>query len=432
MLSTLSRSRFFAQAPAPFLPRSEVIFKNLYGDEGADLESARQRGDWSETEKFIAKGRDWIHGEVKASEIRGRGGAGFATGTKWGFVPKSTEKPHYLVINADEGEPGTCKDRQILQNEPHKLVEGALLAAYTIQAHHAYVYIRGEFRHEANRLQRAINEAYAAKLIGKGNKFGWDFDMTIHRGAGAYVCGEETSLLNSLEGLPGRPRFKPPYPAVCGLFQCPTVINNVETISSVSTICRRGGKWFGGLGVPGSRGTKLYCVSGCVNNPCVVEDAMGISLKELIEKHAGGVTGGWDNLLCVIPGGLSCPILTPKQASEAIMSYDCLSQMGSALGTGAVIVMDKNVDIIKAFARLSAFYKHESCGQCGPCREGTAKMADILERVASGKGRKEDLCALEETANATNNCVCALAGAASDPIKGFLKVFRNELMAKLK
>ncbi|OHS95187.1 NADH-quinone oxidoreductase subunit F [Tritrichomonas foetus] len=390
------------------------------------------RGDWGETEKFIKQGREWILDQVKTSEIRGRGGAGFATGTKWSFIPKDTKNPHYLVINADEGEPGTCKDRQILTNEPHKLVEGALLAAYTIQAHSCYVYVRGEFRHEIRCLQKAIDEAYAAGLIGKNNKYGWDFDMYIHSGAGAYVCGEETALLNSIEGLPGRPRFKPPYPAVKGLFGCPTVINNVETISSVSTICRRGGKWFSSIGVPNSRGPKIFSISGCVNNPCVVEESMGIPLRELIEKHAGGVTGGWDNLLAIIPGGLSCPILNPKESSEAIMSYDDLASYGSALGTGAVIVMDKNVDILKAFARLTAFYHHESCGQCGPCRQGTAKLAEILDRIAAGKGTKADLCLLEETAQATNNCVCALAGASSDPIRGLLKNFRSEIMSRLK
>lgn len=424
-------SRSFAKQSSKFLDRKDCIFQNLYGDTGRDLKSAMARGDWSGTEKFFENGRDWILNQVKKSEIRGRGGAGFATGTKWSFVPKTVDPPHYLVINGDEGEPGTCKDRQILTNEPHKLVEGALLAGYTIQAHTCYVYIRGEFRHEIACLQSAIDEAYANGLIGKNNKYGFPFDMVIHQGAGAYVCGEETALLNSIQGVPGRPRFKPPYPAVHGLFNNPTVINNVETIASVSTICRRGGNWFSSIGVPGSRGPKIFSVSGCVNNPCVVEDAMGISLRELIEKHAGGVIGGWDNLQAVIPGGLSCPILDKKEASEAIMSYDDLASYGSALGTGAVIVINKNIDIIKAFARLAAFYHHESCGQCGPCRQGTAKLAEILDRIAKGYGTKSDLCLLEETATATNNCICALAGAASDPIKGLLKHFREEIKSRL-
>jgi NADH:ubiquinone oxidoreductase subunit F (NADH-binding) len=406
------------------------MFTNLYGDRPPTLSASKARGDWSQTASFIAKGGPWIQGEVKTSEIRGRGGAGFPTGTKWSFVPKPGPKPHYLVINADEGEPGTCKDRQILANEPHKLIEGALLASLAVHAHQAYIYIRGEFTYEAARLQAAIDEAYSAGLIGKKNAFGWPFDFAIHRGAGAYVCGEETSLLNSIEGLPGRPRFKPPYPAAKGLFGCPTVINNVETIASVSTILARGGKWFSGLGVKGSKGTKLYGISGRVNHPCVVEDTMGISLRELIDKHCGGVIGGWDNLLAIIPGGLSCPILSPTEANDAIMSYDCLAEYGSALGTGAVIVLDKSVDLLKAFARLSAFYKHESCGQCGPCREGTAKLAKITAKIADGKGEAGDLKELEETAAATTNCICALAGAASDPIRGLLKQFRYTVAAK--
>ncbi|KAH0788436.1 NADH-quinone oxidoreductase subunit NuoF [Histomonas meleagridis] len=382
MLASLSHSRGIR---TKFLTKENIIYKNLYGDEGADLESAKKRGDWSDTDKFIQNGHDWIQAEVKTSEIRGRGGAGFSTGVKWSFVPQNENQPHYLIVNADEGEPGTCKDRNILTYEPHKIVEGALLSAYAIRAHRSYVYIRGEFRHEAKCLQKAIDEAYAAKLVGKNNKFGWDFDISIHRGAGAYVCGEETALLNSIEGLPGRPRFKPPYPAIKGLYKCPTVVNNVETISSIPTILRRGGKWFSQIGVKGSKGTKIYCVSGCVNNPCIFEEAMGVPLRDLIEIHAGGVRGGWDNLLGVIPGGLSCPILSPKQVEDAIMSYDDLIAKGSALGTGAIIVLDKDVDLAGAFARVSSFYRHESCGQCGPCREGTAKMAEIMERIASGK-----------------------------------------------
>ncbi|KAH0789778.1 NADH-quinone oxidoreductase subunit NuoF [Histomonas meleagridis] len=429
MLASVSHSR---NITTKFLTKENLIYKNLYGDEGADLESAKKRGDWNETDKFIQNGHDWIQSEIKSSEIRGRGGAGFSTGVKWSFVPQNENQPHYLIINADEGEPGTCKDRNILTYEPHKIVEGALLSAFAIRAHRSYVYIRGEFRYEAQCLQKAINEAYAAKLIGKNNKFGWDFDISIHRGAGAYVCGEETALLNSIEGLPGRPRFKPPYPALKGLFGCPTCVNNVETISSVPTILRRGGKWFSQIGVKGSKGTKIYCVSGCVNNPCVFEEAMGVPLRDLIEIHAGGVRGGWDNLLGVIPGGLSCPILSPKQVDEAVMSYDDLMAKGSALGTGAIIVLDKDVDLAGAYSRIASFYHHESCGQCGPCREGTGKMAEILERIANGNGRKEDLYDLEHTALATNNCICALAGASSDPIKGLLRHFRQDIMKLLK
>lgn len=419
-----SYNRFFA---TKFLDNKDRIFQNLYGEQGHDLKSAMARGDWQNVDEILKKGKEFIHGEVKKSEIRGRGGAGFATGTKWGFVPKNSGKPHYLVINADEGEPGTCKDRQILTNEPQKLVEGALLASYTIGAHAAYVYIRGEFRHEAEQLQKAIDEAKEAGLIGKNNKFGWDFEMYVHRGAGAYVCGEETALLNSIEGKAGRPRFKPPFPAVAGLYKCPTIINNVETISSIGAICKRGGSWFSSIGIPGSKGTKLYGISGAVNHPCVVEEAMGIPIKDLIEKYAGGVKGGWDNLLCVIPGGLSCPILSKEECEKAVMGYTELAKMGSALGTGAVIVMNKQTDIVKAFQRVAHFYMHESCGQCGPCREGTAILSNIMDKFAEGKATKKDLAELEKVAAETTNCICALAGASSDPIKGLLKHFRKDL-----
>lgn len=429
MLSSLCPAhRHFTKASLT----DNTIFTNLYGDSDFGLSSAMSRGDWQGTSAILAKGRDWIVNEVKLSEIRGRGGAGFSTGTKWSFVPKNEDQPHYLVINADEGEPGTCKDRLIFISEPQKLIEGALLSAYAIRAHRAYIYIRGEFRYEAQRLQQAIDEAYAAGLIGKNNKHGYDFDISIHRGAGAYVCGEETALMNSIQGLPGRPRFKPPFPALKGLYDCPTCVNNVETISSIPAILKRGGKWFAGIGVKGSKGRKLFAISGCVNHPCVFEDDMGVPLRELIEKRAGGVRGGWDNLLGVIPGGLSCPILSKKQCESAIMSYDDLAAKGSALGTGAIIVLSKDVDLASAFARVSHFYRHESCGQCGPCREGTAKLAQIMERIARREGTKEDLTELEETANGTTNCICALAGAASDPIKGLLRHFRPEIMSLLK
>lgn len=427
MLKPGPNYRFGGVDAAKLLDPNDRIFTNLHGDQPFHLDSAMKRGDWTKTQDIVSKGRDYILGEVKTSEIRGRGGAGFSTGTKWTFLPKLDERPRYLVINADEGEPGTCKDRQILTNEPHKLVEGAFISSFCLQVHKCYVYIRGEFRHEAACLQAAIDEARAAGLIGKNNKFGWDFDMEIHRGAGAYVCGQETALLNSIEGKAGRPRFAPPYPASRGLYQCPTIVNNVETISSVPAICTRGGKWFSSIGIPGSRGTKIYSISGHVNKQCVVEDALGVPLKELIEKHAGGVKGGWDNLLCVIPGGLSCPILNRAECETAVMGYNELAAMGSALGTGAIIVMNEQTDLLDAFDHISHFYRHESCGQCGPCREGTAILSDIIHKFAQGKGTAADLDKLEKTADQTNNCICALAGAASDPIRGLLRHFRGEL-----
>ncbi len=286
------------------LSDADRIFTNLYGWQSFGLEAARKRGDWDNTADIIAKGRDAIIEEMKQSGMRGRGGAGFPTGLKWSFMPKTSDKPHYLVVNADEGEPGTCKDRDILRWDPHKLLEGCLIACFAMGANACYIYIRGEFYQEASNVQRAIDEAYAAGLLGRNAAgSGWDLDIYLHLGMGAYICGEETALLESLEGKKGQPRNKPPFPAGAGLYSCPTTVNNVETIAAAPTIMRRGSAWFAGLGRPKNSGTKLFCISGHVNQPCNVEEEMGIPLKELIEKHAGGVRGGWGNLLAVIPGG---------------------------------------------------------------------------------------------------------------------------------
>ena len=297
------------------LKNEDRIFTNLYGHEDAGLQAARGRGDWDGTKAILDKGSEWIIDEVKTSGLRGRGGAGFPTGTKWSFMPKERVegKPSYLVINADESEPGTCKDRDIMRHDPHKLVEGALISGFAMNAVAAYIYIRGEFYNEAVALQKAIDEAYEAGLIGKNaSGSGYDFDVYLHRGAGAYICGEETALIESLEGKKGQPRLKPPFPAGVGLYGCPTTVNNVETIAAVPEIVKRGGSWFAGLGRPNNNGTKLFCISGHVEKPCNVEEEMGISLKALIEKHAGGVRGGWDNLLAIIPGGSSVPLLPKK------------------------------------------------------------------------------------------------------------------------
>ena len=285
------------------LKDKDRIFTNLYNDKSSSLDGALDRGDWSKTKEIISKKREWIINEIKTSELRGRGGAGFPTGLKWSFAPKEVgARPHYLVINADESEPGTCKDRDILRFEPHKLIEGCLIASYAVNAHICYIYIRGEYYNEGQRLQKAIDEAYKNNLIGKNaSDTGWDLDIYIHYGAGAYICGEETALLESMEGKKGQPRLKPPFPALVGLYGCPTIINNVETVAVVPTILRRGGKWFSSLGKPKNTGTKIFCISGNVNKPCNVEEEMGISLKTLIEKHAGGVIGGWENLKAVIP-----------------------------------------------------------------------------------------------------------------------------------
>ncbi|MBI4723731.1 MAG: NADH-quinone oxidoreductase subunit NuoF, partial [Rhodomicrobium sp.] len=349
------------------LSDKDRIFKNLYGTHDWGLKGARQRGAWDGTKALLEKGQDWIIDEVKASGLRGRGGAGFSTGLKWSFMPKKSDgRPHYLVVNADESEPGTCKDREIMRHDPQLLIEGCLYASYAMRANTCYIYIRGEFIRERERLQAAVDEAYAARLIGKNNVHGWDLDIYIHRGAGAYICGEETALLESLEGKKGQPRLKPPFPASAGLWGAPTTVNNVESIAVVPDILRRGASWFAKLGKPNNTGTKLFCISGHVNEPCNVEEEMGIPLRELIEKHCGGVRGGWDNLLAVIPGGSSVPCVPAHMCQDLGMDFDSLKNVGSGLGTAAVIVMDKSTDIIAAIRRIAYFYKHESCGQCTP------------------------------------------------------------------
>ncbi|MBM3579950.1 MAG: NADH-quinone oxidoreductase subunit NuoF [Alphaproteobacteria bacterium] len=420
------------------LRQQDKIFTNLYGFELSNLASARQRGDWSETKKFLDQGVDWLIQQVKDSGLRGRGGAGFPTGMKWSFAPRKsdqkTDKPHYLVINADESEPGTCKDRDILRNEPHKLLEGCLLAARAINSNTCYIYIRGEYYNESIALQQAIDEAYDAKLIGKNAcGSGWDLDIYIHRGAGAYICGEETALLESLEGNKGQPRLKPPFPARIGLYGCPTIINNVESIAVVPEILRRGAAWFAGIGRKNNTGTKIFCISGHVNKPCNVEEEMGISLKELIEKHAGGVRGGWDNLLAVIPGGSSVPMINKDVCDTVLMDFDSLKAVGTGLGTAGVIVMDKSTDIIKAIARLSHFYKHESCGQCTPCREGTGWLMRIMDRMVEGDAKIEEIDQLYNlTKQIEGHTICALGDAAAWPVQGLIKNFRGEMERRLR
>ena len=417
------------------LKDEDRIFTNLYGwfDEG--LDGAKNRGDWSNTKEILKNSPDEIVELVKASGLRGRGGAGFSTGLKWSFMPKEvTDRPHYLIVNADESEPGTCKDREIMRNDPHKLVEGCLIGGYAIRACAAFIYIRGEFYNEAQKLQVAIDEAYNAGLIGKNAcGSGYDFDVILHRGAGAYICGEETALLESLEGKKGQPRLKPPFPAAAGLYGCPSTVNNVESIAVVPTILRRGPEWFASLGTEKNVGTKLFCISGHVNNPCNVEEEMGIPLKDLIEKHAGGVIGGWDNLLAVIPGGSSVRCIPKSICDDILMDFDSLMAVKSGLGTAAVIVMNKQTDIIKAIARLSYFYKHESCGQCTPCREGTGWMWRVMERLATGEAELEEIDALEKvTKQIEGHTICALGDAAAWPIQGLLTHFRDEVEDRIR
>tara|TARA_Y100000590_G_scaffold338647_1_gene385926 strand:- start:2399 stop:3679 length:1281 start_codon:yes stop_codon:yes gene_type:complete len=415
------------------LKEEDKIFKNLYGQEDWRLEGAIKRGIWSNTKELLLKGSDYIIEEIKKSELRGRGGAGFPAGLKWSFMPKDSSKDHYLIINADESEPGTCKDREILRNDPHLLLEGCLIAGFAMQAHTCYIYIRGEYYNESSNLQKAIDEAYESNLIGNNaSGSNWNFDIFLHRGAGAYICGEETALLESLEGKKGQPRLKPPFPAGAGLYGCPSTVTNVETVAVAPTILRRGADWFASLGSPKNTGTKIFSISGHVNNPCNVEEEMGIPLKLLIEKHAGGVLGGWDNLLAVIPGGASVPLI-PKSICDTVkMDFDSLQAVQSGLGTAAVIVMNKSTDIVEAIARLSHFYQHESCGQCTPCREGTGWMYRIMKKMINGKIHHNDIDKLiDVTKQVEGHTICALGDAAAWPIQGLMRHFREEVEKRI-
>jgi NADH-quinone oxidoreductase subunit F len=422
------------------LADKDRIFTNLYGFQEPWLKAARARGDWDDTARLMQMGEDAIIDAVKGSGLRGRGGAGFPTGMKWSFMPKEPKpgKPNFLVINADESEPGSCKDREIIRHDPHKLIEGALIASFAMRARAAYIYIRGEFIRETEVLRRAVTEAYEAGLLGKNAAgSGYDFDLFVHRGAGAYICGEETAMLNSLEGQKGWPRLKPPFPAGAGLYGCPTTVNNVESIAVVPTILRRGASWFAGIGNPKNEGTKLFQLSGHVNTPCTVEESMGISFRELISRHGGGVRGGrntddFSNLLAVIPGGSSVPLVPAEQILDAPMDFDALKALGSGLGTAAVIVMDKSTDIVRAISRISYFYKHESCGQCTPCREGTGWMWRMMEKLREGDAEVADIDKLiDVTKQVEGHTICALGDAAAWPIQGLVRHFRPELERRI-
>jgi NADH-quinone oxidoreductase subunit F len=410
------------------------VFKNLYGVHDWHLAGARQRGAWDNTKDLLARGRDAIIDEIKKSDLRGRGGAGFPTGLKWSFMPKQSDgRPSYLVVNADESEPGTCKDRDILRYDPHVLLEGCLVAGFAMGTTATYIYIRGEFYNEAVNLQIAIDEAYDAGLIGKNAcGSGYDHEIYLHRGAGAYICGEETALLESLEGKKGQPRLKPPFPAAVGLYGRPTTVNNVESIAVAPTILRKGAAWWSALGRPKNTGTKVFCISGHVNKQCNVEEEMGIPLRELIDKHAGGVRGGWDNLLAVIPGGASVPCLPKSICDTILMDFDSLREVKSGLGTAAVIVMDKSTDIIAAIERLSHFYMHESCGQCTPCREGTGWMWRVMKRMVRGDAEVAEIDALlDVTTEVEGHTICALGDAAAWPIQGLIRHFRPEMERRI-
>ncbi len=422
------------------LADKDRIFTNVYGFQSPFLKAAKQRGDWDDTKKLMQIGEDPIIDAIKASGLRGRGGAGFPTGMKWSFMPKEPKpgKPSFLVVNADESEPGSCKDREIIRHDPHKLLEGSLIAGFAMRARAGYIYIRGEFIEEAEVLEKAVAEAYDAGLLGKNAAgSGYDFDLFVHRGAGAYICGEETAMLNSLEGKKGWPRLKPPFPAGAGLYGCPTTVNNVESIAVVPTILRRGASWFASIGREKNEGTKLFQLSGHVNTPCVVEESMGIPFRELISRHGGGIRGGknaddFSNFLAVIPGGSSVPLVPAEQILDAPMDFDGLKALGSGLGTAAVIVMDKSTDIIRAISRISYFYKHESCGQCTPCREGTGWMWRVMEKLRDGDA---DVATIDKLLDVTKqvegHTICALGDAAAWPIQGLIRHFRPEIERRI-
>ena len=422
------------------LADKDRIFTNLYGYQPWNLKAAQARGDWDNTKAILDKGHDAIIDEMKASGLRGRGGAGFPTGMKWSFMPKEAPKdqngnpkPSFLVINADESEPGSCKDREIIRHDPHKLIEGALVAGFAMRARAAYIYIRGEYIREAETLFAAVQEAYDAGFLGKNAcGSGYDFDVFVHRGAGAYICGEETAMIESLEGKKGQPRLKPPFPAGAGLYGCPTTVNNVESIAVAPTIMRRSAAWFSSFGRENNKGTKLFQISGHVEKPCVVEESMSIPFRELIEKHCGGIRGGWDNLLAVIPGGSSVPLVPGHMMMDVPMDFDGCKEVGSGLGTAALIVMDKSTDIVRAISRLSAFYKHESCGQCTPCREGTGWMWRVMERLRTGDAEIDEIDMLQQvTKQVEGHTICALGDAAAWPIQGLIKHFRPELERRI-
>jgi NADH-quinone oxidoreductase subunit F len=365
--------------------------------------------------------------ETKKSALRGRGGAGFSTGMKWSFVPKDLSKPKYVICNADESEPGTCKDRLILEKDPHAMIEGILIASYAIGAHLAFIYIRGEYWHFKVIVERAVEEARARGFVGKNILgSGFDCDIIVHPGAGAYICGEETSLMESLEGKRGYPRIKPPFPAVVGLYGCPTVINNVETLASVPPIIVKGGDWFRQLGTEKSGGTRLFPVSGHVARPGVYELPMGYPLKKMIEEDCGGIRNG-KKLKAVVPGGSSAPILTPEEVERCTLDFESLASLKSMLGSGAIIVMDEDADILQAVYRMSKFYEHESCGWCVPCREGTRWMVKLMERLIHGNGRAKDIDLLHELAkNIFGNTHCPLGDAAAWAVYPAVEKFRAD------
>ena len=409
---------------------NEVCLRTLGFDKPYTLESYLAVGGYSYWNKIL-EGKispEQIIDELKLSGLRGRGGAGFPTGLKWSFMPRNAPGQKYVVCNSDEGEPGTCKDREILRNNPHQLIEGMAIAGYVVGATAGYNYTRAEFYEPIARLDQALTEAYDAGLLGKNIKSsGVSFDLYSAIGAGAYICGEETALLNSLEGKKGRPRFKPPFPANKGLYERPTNINNTETYASVPAILEKGAEWFKSFGTEKSCGTKIFCISGHVENQRVMEVALGTPFKTLLDM-CGGVKGG-KKIKAVIPGGSSSKILTGQEMLQVNMDYESIAEAGSMLGSGAVVVLDENTCMVRTLSRLADFYYEESCGQCSPCREGTGWLSRTLRRIIAGEGKPEDLETLVRVAtNIEGNTICGLGDAAAWPVQSYINKFRDEFV----
>jgi NADH-quinone oxidoreductase subunit F len=412
----------------------KILTKNIHKENSTSIEVAEAGGGYQSLRKALSSmSPDDVIEEVKKSGIRGRGGAGFPAGLKWSFMPRPKTKPHYLCVNADESEPGTFKDRVLIEKDPHLVIEGSMISAYAIRADICFIYIRGEFVEPARILQKAIDEAYAKGYAGKNILgSGWDCELVLHRGAGAYICGEEMALMSSIEGGRGYPRVKPPFPAQAGLWGCPSTINNVETLSCVPYIIEHGGDGFAAIGPNGKNtGPKLYCLSGHVKRPGTYEAPMGLPLMELINDLGGGMLHDDRPLKACIPGGSSVPVLRAEEC-DVNLDFDSLAAIGSSLGSAGVIVMDSSTCMVKALLRLAHFYAHESCGQCTPCREGCGWMERILRRIENGQGRNEDLDLLVDVANnIEGNTICALGDAAAWPVQSFVKKFRDEFQAHI-
>jgi len=413
-------------------PEKKILLKDIQLPGLNRIDTYESTGGYQALKKALGMKQDDIINEVKKSGLRGRGGAGFPTGMKWSFVPFNSGRPVFLLCNADESEPGTFKDRVIIEKNPHSLIEGMIISAYAVRSKKCYIYIRGEYVYGARVLEKAIEEAYAKGYLGKNVLgSGHDVEMVLHRGAGAYICGEETGLISSLEGKKGQPKLKPPFPAVSGFLGFPTVVNNVETLANVPWIIEKGGEAYAAFGTEKSKGTRLYCLSGWVNKPGTYEEELGLPLMDLINHYGGGMKGG-AKLKAVIPGGSSTPPLTPEECEKALLDYESMAAFGTFLGSGGIIVIPEHFCLLRILERLSEFYWDESCGQCTPCREGTGWLYKTIEDIEHGRGKPEDLEDLLSTSkNMMGTTICALSDAAAMPIVGFLKKFRGEFEAHI-